>query len=86
VLVNSCDVIIAISGGSGTLNEIAVAYQLGIPVICLKGYGGWGEKLAGTFLDERKRLKCQSASTPEEVVKMAIDSAKKSYEKQELKR
>ena len=32
-LVLSCDVIIAISGGSGTLTEIAVAYQAGIPII-----------------------------------------------------
>jgi len=81
VLVNSCDVVIAISGGSGTLNEIAIAYQLGIPVICLKGFGGWGEKLAGIFLDKRKRLKCLSAATPKEAVKLAINAVQKNYKK-----
>ena len=30
VLVNSCDALICISGGSGTLTEIAIAYQLNI--------------------------------------------------------
>ena len=35
-LVLSCDVIIAISGGSGTLTEMAIAYQAGIPIIVLK--------------------------------------------------
>ena len=34
-LVLSCDVIIAISGGSGTLNEISVAYQAGIPIVVI---------------------------------------------------
>lgn len=86
VLVNSCDAIIAISGGSGTLNEIAVAYQLNIPIVCLKGYGGWGEKLAGTFLDERKRLKCETTTTPEEAVQSAINAARSNYEKQGLKK
>lgn len=73
VLVNSCDVIIAISGGSGTLTEMAIAYQSNIPIVCLTGVGGWSDKLAGTFLDERKRIRCLKSKTPEDAVKMAID-------------
>jgi uncharacterized protein (TIGR00725 family) len=76
VLVNSCDAIIAISGGSGTLTEIAIAYQSNIPIICLQGVGGWSEKLAGTFLDDRKRLKCIEAKTPEEAVAKALEELK----------
>lgn len=56
-LVLSCDAIIAISGGSGTLNEIVVAYQANIPVIAVAGTGGWADKLAGEYIDGRKRLK-----------------------------
>ena len=56
VLVNSCDAIIAISGGSGTLTEIAIAYQSNIPIVVIGGTGGWADKLAGEYLDNRKRL------------------------------
>lgn len=76
VLVNSCDAIIIVSGGSGTLTEAAIAYQLNIPVVALTGTGGWADKLAGTFIDERKRLKVESAKTPEEAVALAVKLAK----------
>ncbi len=72
VLVNSCDAIIAISGGSGTLTEIAIAYQSDIPMIALTGVGGWSEKLAGEFLDGRNRRLILAAGTPEEAVAMAL--------------
>src|SRR3989338_834519 len=35
VLVLSCDAIITISGGSGTLTEMVVAYQANIPIVAL---------------------------------------------------
>lgn len=72
VLVNSCDALIAISGGSGTLTEIAIAYQSNIPIIALSGTGGWAEKLGGTYLDGRERIKIEFAETPEEAVQKAI--------------
>ena len=73
-LVLSCDVIIAISGGSGTLTEIAIAYQAGIPIIVVDRFGGWSKKLSNKFLDDRKRLKCLKASTEEIALKKAIKS------------
>lgn len=76
-LVLSCDAIIAISGGSGTLTEIAIAYQANIPIIVLKETGGWSEKLAGEFLDERKRVKAEIANTPKEAVEKALKLARK---------
>jgi uncharacterized protein (TIGR00725 family) len=72
VLVNSCDVIIVIAGGSGTLTEIAIAYQMNIPVVALTGTGGWADKLAGQYLDDRKRLKIESVATPQGAVQKAI--------------
>ena len=72
VLVNSCDTIIIISGGSGTLTEVAIAYQLNIPVVALTGTGGWADKLAGKFIDERKRMKVVRVRTPNEAVKVAL--------------
>jgi len=72
VLVNSCDAIIVISGGSGTLSEITIAYQLNIPIVVLNGTGGWADKLADKYLDDRKRLKIKSAIKPEEALAKAI--------------
>jgi uncharacterized protein (TIGR00725 family) len=74
VLVNSCDAIIVMCGGAGTLNEITIAYELKIPIIALLGSGGWSERLADQYLDERKRVKILPAPTPVEAVRMAIDA------------
>ncbi len=76
-LVLSCDVIIAISGGSGTLTEIAIAYQAGIPIITVPNFEGWASKVSDKYIDDRKRLKCIEAKTPEEAVKKALESIKK---------
>lgn len=71
-LVLSCDVIIAIGGGSGTLTEMAIAYQAGIPIVTINGFPGWSKKMSNKYFDERKRLKCLNASSPKEAVKLAI--------------
>lgn len=74
VLVSSCDTIICLNGGSGTLTEIAIAYQANIPIIVLAGTGGWSERLADTFLDERARVLIQAALDPIDAVKRACAS------------
>lgn len=76
VLVNSCDAIIAISGGSGTLTEIAIAYQSDLPMVVVKGTGGWADKLADTFLDGRNRRMIIGVK-PEDAVKIALSEIKK---------
>ena len=75
VLVLSCDAVIAVSGGSGTLTELAIAYQADIPMVGIKGLGGWSDKLADTYIDDRKRRKVIAASTPEEAVEIAFREA-----------
>ena len=77
VLVTGCDALIAISGGSGTLTELAIAYQADIPTIALKGFGGWADKLADDYIDERKRRITIGAATPLEAVETAFREAKK---------
>lgn len=85
-LVLSCDAIIALNGGSGTLTEIAIAYQANIPVVVLENSGGWSKKLGGKYLDDRKRIKIEVAKTPKEAVKLAIRLAnEKSGDKQPKK-
>ena len=76
-LVLSSDVIIAISGGSGTLTEMAIAYQAGIPIIVVDKFGGWAQKLSNSFIDDRKRLKCITAKNEEDALQKAVKEAKK---------
>jgi len=80
VLVLSCDVIIALNGGSGTLTEIAIAYQANIPAVVLKGSGGWSEKLGNQYLDDRKRMRVKIANNPKQAVEKAIMLVKQKYE------
>ena len=81
VLVLTCDAVIAISGGSGTLTELAIAYQADIPMIALAGVGGWSEKLADTYLDDRKRRLISKAETAESAVQIAFEEAMKYRQK-----
>lgn len=77
VFILGCDAIIVLGGGSGTLNELSIAYMAGIPTIALKGIDGWGSKLIGESLDARNRSKVLGADTPEAVVEMAFEEATK---------
>lgn len=71
-LVLSCDAIITLSGGSGTLTEIAIAYQANIPIVALGSTGGWSEKLAGSYLDKRERIKIALSTSPQDAVRTAL--------------
>ncbi len=49
------DACIAIRGGSGTLSEIAFAWQINKPVAAMSSTGGWSSELAGRALDHRRK-------------------------------
>lgn len=54
LVVQAGDVCIAISGGAGTLSEIALAWQFGRPIAVINDTGGWSEKISGQKLDHRR--------------------------------
>ncbi len=64
VLVRSCDVVIAVAGGFGTLSEIGFALKMGVPVVGLKT---WELAEPGTGRDPLLR-----AASPEEAVSLAF--------------
>lgn len=56
ILVANSDAVIAVGGGSGTLSEIAFAWQLGRLVLCFRGSEeGWSSRLADEYPDERRK-------------------------------
>lgn len=71
-LVLSCDAVIALSGGSGTLTELAIAYQANIPAVVLRNSGGWSDQLAGRYLDGRRRRRIEVAENPQQAVTLAL--------------
>lgn len=71
VLVSTADVVIAIGGGSGTLSEIAVAWQLGKPIVALSSMPGWSHDLADRAIDDRRTDRIAGAQTPEQAIALA---------------
>jgi len=53
VLMAASDAVIALDGGSGTLSEIAMAWQMKKPISCI-GDEGWQYRLASLALDSRR--------------------------------
>ena len=64
-LVHSSDAIIAIGGGAGTIQEIALAYRLGKPIFVL---GSLPQLNNASFLDERKTAKIEYVENPEQAI------------------
>jgi uncharacterized protein (TIGR00725 family) len=69
----SADTCIVVGGGAGTYIEACVAYQKGKPIVALTGTGGTADKIADSYLDDRKTVKVLSAATPQEAVERALD-------------
>lgn len=74
VLVSSCDAIVVVGGWSGTLNEMTVAYQKKIPIFAMKWTGGWADKLADQYIDERyltdpKRYICKGIDNADDLTR-----------------
>lgn len=72
LIISMSDGIIAIGGGSGTLEELALAYRNRKPIVAIKGIPGWADKVAGSYLDERKLLKIESAKTAKEAIALLM--------------
>ena len=73
VIVLSARALIIIGGRAGTMQEVAIALQAGIPVIALKGSGGFADCLdTDTYLVFQKGEHYYSAKTPSEAVTLAM--------------
>lgn len=77
LIVRTCDALISIGGGNGTLNELCMGYSVGKPIIGIKGSGGWTDRLVGEYIDEKKKVRIIPAKNAKEAVGLAIKHAKK---------
>ena len=60
--------LIAVGGCSGTLSEIAFAWQMNKPIVALSNSGGWSSQLAGVSVDNRRDDVVFSARSGEDAV------------------
>ncbi|WP_445716258.1 TIGR00725 family protein [Flavobacterium sp.] len=67
-VVLASDVLIALGGGAGTLNEISYAWQCNKKVFCYMATDGWSSKLANTNLDSRRENLLIGFKTLEELL------------------
>lgn len=77
-----CDSLVMIGGGAGTLMELAIAYQVGRPVVILRGTGGWADRIGPglvdhRYLDERRTVEIRFADTPQDAVRTAFALAQR---------
>lgn len=71
-LIMSCDGLIILGGGAGTLQEMTIAYRNKIPMVALTNINGYGKTFAGKYLDDRKTIKIEKAKTPKQAVELLL--------------
>jgi len=83
MLVSVADKVVAVGGGSGTLSEIAMAWQLHKPT-CVAGTGRGWPQVVSWWLDHRNVLPIAQASSPTDAAKWALSTAKNKESHEEL--
>lgn len=68
VITRSALGVFAVGGQTGTLSEMALAWQMGKPIVALTEAGGWSARLAGEALDDRRNDTVIAADTVESAV------------------
>ncbi len=75
LMMYNVDAVISVGGKAGTGLEIFAAYLMGIPIILLRGTGGWTERISGVlvegkYLDERKLVELKHAWTVDDAMEL----------------
>jgi uncharacterized protein (TIGR00725 family) len=68
----SADAVIVVGGGVGTAIEVRVAYLKAKPIVAIKSSGGTADRIAGTYLDDRRLVKVEFEEEPERAVERAL--------------
>ena len=71
----SCDALIVIPGGAGTLSELCIAYRSKKPCIIMSGFSKQYDSFIGGYLDSSKAVRILGATAPEDAVEAAFKAA-----------
>jgi len=75
ILVASASVVLAIGGRAGTLSELALAWELGRPIVAVGPSEGWADSLAGTTIDDRFTQPIHGPLAPRAAAELAVTLA-----------
>lgn len=79
IVARSSDSAIIIGGGAGTLTEICMAYNMGVPMVVLEGTGMIADKLKSMFpngfINHRKNVRLYFTEDPEDAAEKAYTMA-----------
>lgn len=65
----SCDAVVSIGGGAGTLSEICYGWIYKKPIFVFDQFGGWSEKTADQQLDKKYFAKIERCTSIDELCK-----------------
>jgi uncharacterized protein (TIGR00725 family) len=77
IMAYSADAVIVVGGGVGTAIEARAAYLKAKPIVAVKGSGGTADRIAGTYLDDRRLVKVECEEEPERAVERALSLLEK---------
>ncbi len=82
LMMYNVDAVISVGGKAGTALELFSAYLLGIPIVLLRGTGGWTDRISGTlidgkYLDERKLIEIKNSWSADEAIEIAENSKRR---------
>jgi uncharacterized protein (TIGR00725 family) len=72
LVVRAAQAVVVVGGESGTLSELALAWQLGKRLVAVRGTGGFADELAGRSLDSRPREPIWGVDDAEAAVALAL--------------
>ncbi|MCL5032104.1 MAG: TIGR00725 family protein [Thermotogae bacterium] len=82
LMMYNVDAIISVGGKAGTGLELFSAYLMGIPIVLLRGTGGWTDRIAGVliegkYLDERKLVEIKNSWNVDDAIELAENSKRR---------
>ena len=69
-LLMSCDGVIGVGGGAGTLQELTFAYRNNIPTVVINSVEGVCKQYANKFIDTRKSVKLRGVKSAKQAVSL----------------
>ncbi|MBN2718225.1 MAG: TIGR00725 family protein [Deltaproteobacteria bacterium] len=75
IIARMADGVVSVGGGSGTLSELAFAWQMGKPISAMASSGGWSAQLAGQCIDRNRKDAVFSAESANDALNHIVAQA-----------
>jgi uncharacterized protein (TIGR00725 family) len=73
----ACDFVVSIGSSAGTLSELCFAWIHGKPILTLRGFGAWAERLGGEPLDHRATSTITECASLDELEQAVVEACRR---------